>query len=58
MPRVTQVKLAVEEFIELSAYYLWLIGTVEYVFQVRAIALRDPQPVAVKRRAHRPKGRY
>jgi hypothetical protein len=52
------VKLAVEEFIELSAYYLWLIGTVEYVFQVRAIALRDPQPVAVKRRAHRPKGRY
>lgn len=52
------VKLAVEEFIELSAYYLWLIGTVEYVFQVRAIALRDPQPVAVKRRAHKPKGRY
>jgi len=52
------IKLAVEEFIELSAYYLWLIGTIEYVFQVRAIALRDPQPVAVKRRARKPKGRY
>lgn len=52
------VKLAVEEFIELSGYYLWLIGTIEYVFQVRAISLRDPQPVAVKRRAHKPKGRY
>lgn len=51
-------KLAVEEFIELSAYYLWLIGTVEYVFQVRAVSLRDPQPVAVKRRARKPKGRY
>lgn len=53
-------KLAVEEFIELLGYYLWLIGTIEYVFQVRAISLRDPQPAAVKRRAgqHKPKGRY
>lgn len=53
-------KLAVEEFVELSGYYLWTIGTIEYVFQVRAIALRDPQPVAAKRRAGRQqsKGRF
>lgn len=55
------VKVAVEEFIELSGYYMWLIGTIEYVFQVRAIALRDPQPVVAKRRAGRQpksKGRF
>lgn len=55
------VKLAVEEFIELSGYYLWIIGTIEYVFQVRAVSLRDPQPVAVKRRERRKpksKGRF
>lgn len=55
------VKLAVEEFIELSGYYLWLIGTIEYVFQVRVISLRDPQPVAAKLRAGRQpksKGRF
>ena len=54
-------KLAVEEFIELSGYYLWLIGTIEYVFQVRVISLRDPQPVAAKRRDRRKpksKGRF
>ena len=47
------VKLAVEEFIELSAYSLWLIGTIEYTYQARAIAFREPQPVAAKRRATR-----
>lgn len=47
------VKLAVEEFIELSAYSLWLIGTIEYTYQARAIAFREPQPVAAKRRASR-----
>lgn len=54
------VKLAVEEFMELMGYYLWLVGTIEYVFQTRALALRDPQPVAAKRRAgkSRPKGRF
>lgn len=54
-------KLAVEEFIELCGYYLWLIGTIEYVFQVRVISLRDPQPVAAKRRDRRKprsKGRF
>lgn len=55
------IKLAVEEFIELMGYFLWLIGTIEYVFQVRVIATREPLPVVAKRRAGRqpkPKGRY
>jgi hypothetical protein len=47
------VKLAVEEFVELSGYFLWLIGTIEYTYQARAIALREPQPAAAKRRAGR-----
>ena len=41
-------KLAVEEFIELIGYFLWMIGTIEYAFQARAIAMADPQP-AVRR---------
>ncbi len=55
------VKLAVEEFIELSAYFLWLIGTIEYAYQAKAIALQEPQTVAAKRRAGRlpkSKGRF
>lgn len=44
------VKLAVEEFIELIGYLFWLIGTIEYTYQVRSMSARDPQPVAVKRR--------
>lgn len=47
------VKLAVEEFIELSGYFLWLIGTIEYVYQARAIAYREPQPAAQRRRSKR-----
>ena len=47
------VKLAVEEFIELSGYFLWLIGTIEYTYQAKAIALREPQPAAAKRRRGR-----
>ena len=31
-------KLAVEEFIELLGYFLWIIGTIEYALQARAIA--------------------
>ncbi len=46
-------KLAVEEFIELIGYFLWLIGTIEYTFQARAIAMREPEPVAAKRRRGR-----
>jgi len=44
------VELAVEEFIELIGYLFWLIGTIEYTYQVRSMSVRDPQPAAVKRR--------
>ncbi len=55
------VKLAVEEFIELSAYFLWLVGTIEYTYQAKAIALQEPESVASKRRKRRlpkSKGRF
>jgi hypothetical protein len=55
------IKLAVEAFLELMGYFLWLIGTIEYVFQVRVIATREPLPIVAKQRARRqpkPKGRY
>lgn len=52
------IKLAVEEFIELSAYFLWLIGTIEYAIQARAIAFRKPVSLVAKLRADRkPKSR-
>lgn len=47
------MKLAVEDFIELLGYFLWLIGTIEYTYQARAIAFREPQPAATKRREKR-----
>jgi len=47
------IKLAVEEFIELVGYFLWMIGTIEYAFQARAIAYREPQPAAQRRRQKR-----
>jgi len=46
-------KLAVEEFIELIGYLFWLIGTIEYAYQARAIAYREPQPAAQRRRQKR-----
>lgn len=55
------VKLAVEEFIELGAYFLWLIGTIEYALQARAIAYREPQPAVQrlrKKRRHDAEGEY
>jgi len=55
------IKLAVEEFIELVGYFLWMIGTIEYAFQARAIAYREPQPAARRRRdkrRHDAEGRY
>jgi hypothetical protein len=55
------VKLAVEELMEMAAYYLWLIGTIEYTYQARVIAMREPQTAVVKRRKGRrpkPEGRY
>ena len=47
------VKMAVEEFIELIGYMLWLIGTIEYVYQAKEILEREPKPAAQKRREYR-----
>jgi hypothetical protein len=47
------IKLAVEEFIELIGYLLWLIGTIEYVYQSKALIEREPMPAAAKRREYR-----
>lgn len=47
------IKLAVEEFTELLGYFLWMVGTVEYALQARAIAYRKPQPAARRRRDKR-----
>ena len=47
------IKLAIEEFIELSGYFLWMIGTVEYALQARSIAYREPQPAARRLRDKR-----
>lgn len=55
------IKLAVEEFIELIGYFLWMVGTIEYAFQARAIAYRDPQTAARRRRdrrRHESEGRF
>jgi hypothetical protein len=55
------VKLAVEEFIELIGYFLWLIGAIDYTYQARAIAYKEPQPLAQrlrKKRRHDREGRY
>jgi len=47
------INVGIEEFIELMGYFLWMIGTVEYAFQARAIAYREPQPAAQRRRQKR-----
>lgn len=47
------IELAVEEFIELIGYFLWMIGTIEYAFQARAIAMAEPQLAARRRRQKR-----
>ena len=47
------IKIAVEEFIELIGYFLWMVGTIEYAFQARAVAYRAPQPAARRRREKR-----
>ena len=55
------IKLAVEEFIELCGYFLWMIGTIEYVLQARAIAYREPQPAVQRlreKRRHDREGQY
>lgn len=50
---VPVVRLAVQEYIELLGYLLWLIGTIEYVIQAKAIAYRAPLPAARRRRQKR-----
>jgi len=53
--------LAAEEFIELIGYILWLIGTIEYAYQARAIAYREPIPAAQRlrqKRRHDKEGQY
>ena len=55
------IKLAVEEFIELVGYFLWMIGTIEYALQARAITQAEPQPAARRRREkrrHESEGKY
>jgi len=55
------VKLAVEEFIELMGYFLFLIGTIEYTYQARAIAYREPQHAVQRlreKRRHDQEGEY
>ena len=47
------VSLAVEEFVELLGYFLWLVGTIEYAYQSKVIALQEPQSAVAKRRASR-----
>jgi hypothetical protein len=55
------VERAAEEFIELIGYLMWLLGSIEYTYQARVIAMREPQPAAMRRRQRRlpdSKGRY
>ena len=55
------IKLAVEEFIELMGYFLLLIGTIEYTYQARAIAYREPQHAVQRlreKRRHDQEGEY
>ena len=47
------IKLAIEEFIELVGYFLWMIGTIKYTLQARAIAYRQPQAAARRLRDKR-----
>ena len=47
------IKLAVEEFIELIGYFLFLIGSIEYAYQAHVMATADPKPVARRKRDQR-----
>jgi hypothetical protein len=49
-------KLALEEFIELMGYFLWLIGSFEYAWQARSMASAEPQHVVQRRREKRRSG--
>ena len=52
---------AVEEFIELLGYLFWLVGAIEYTYQARAIAYKEPQPAAQRlrqKRRHQKEGSF
>lgn len=44
------VKVAVEEFIELIGYWLWLLGSIEYALQARAVTQKDQLSAGQRRR--------
>ena len=44
---------AVEEFMELTGYSIWLVGTIEYAIQANVISSREPRTAVAKRRAAR-----
>lgn len=48
-------KLAIEEFVELTGYLFWLVGTIEYVYEAKSIAFQPSLPVARRRREQRRK---
>lgn len=52
---VRAAKLAIEEFIELIGYCFWLVGSIEYTYEARAIAYREPVPLAQRLREQRRK---
>lgn len=49
----SRVTVAVDEFVELAGYLVCFSGIVEYSIEVRALAVREPAPIAVKRRRTR-----
>lgn len=50
---VRVAKLAIEEFVELIGYSFWLIGSVEYAYEARIIAYKEPVPLAQRLREQR-----
>jgi hypothetical protein len=55
---VRAAKLAIEEFVELLGYILWLIGSIEYAYEARAIAYKEPIPLAKRLREQRRRLRW
>lgn len=55
---VRAAKLAIEEFVELLGYIMWLIGSIEYAYEARAIAYKEPVPIAQRLRERRRRLRW
>ncbi|MDJ0759805.1 MAG: hypothetical protein QNJ19_10420 [Woeseiaceae bacterium] len=49
------IKLAVEEFVELLGYLFWLIGTIEYAYEAKALAFNPRVPARRRREGRRRK---